>query len=206
MLVTDTAHVRPYRRVVAYKPRDESTGYHHVVTRGNNKRTIYESDEDRWYFSQRVTRVAAKYEWRIVAYALMRNHYHLIIHVGDKGLAAGMCELNTGYAVWFNGKHGRVNHLFGKRYWNRRIRTHASLMNAVRYVVQNPQRAGGHEPLEAYAWTSYAATIGLAFACMRLEREEVLALFGSTPERAVESLRAFCNATPLGGPARRQPP
>jgi hypothetical protein len=136
----------------------------------------------------------------------MNNHYHLIIHVGDKGLAAGMCELNTGYAVWFNAEHGRVNHLFGKRYWNRRIRTDASLMNAVRYVVQNPRRAGGDEPLEAYAWTSYAATIGLAYARMRIERDEVLSLFGRTPERAMGSFREFCNATPLRGHVRRQPP
>ena len=191
---------------MSYKLRDEGTGYHHVVTRGNNKRVIYESDEDRWYFCEHVTRVAAKYEWRIVAYALMKNHYHLIIHVGDKGLAAGMCKLNTGYALWFNQQHGRVNHLFGKRYWNRRIRTDASLMNAVRYVVQNPRRAGGTEPLEGYAWTSYAATIGLAYARMRLERDEALSFFGATPERAVEALREYCNASPLGGHVRRQPP
>ena len=191
---------------MAYKPRDESPGYHHVFTRGNNKCAIYERDDDRWFFSVHVTRIAAKHGWRIIAYALMNNHYHLIIHVGDKGLAAGMCELNTGYALWFNAQHGRINHLFGKRYWNRRIRTDASLMNAVRYVVQNPRRAGGDEPLEAYIWTSYAATIGLAYARIRLERDEVLSLFGRTPEEAVASFREYCATTPLGGHVRRQPP
>ena len=191
---------------VAYKPRDEGIGYHHVVTRGNNKRSIYERELDRWFFAVTVNRVAAKYDWRIVAWALMDNHYHLIIYVGQKGLAAGMCELNTAYAMWFNGQHGRVNHLFGKRYWNRRLRTDASLLNAVRYVVQNPRRAGGSRPLEGYVWTSYAATIGLAFARMRLERDELLAFFGNTPERAIESFRAFCAETPPSVSAGRQPP
>lgn len=191
---------------MAYKPRDESVGYHHVVTRGNNKRVIYKSDADREFFCMLVTRIAAKYEWRIVAYALMTNHYHLVIHVGGKGLSAGMCELNTGYAMWFNAKHGRINHLFGKRFWNRRIRTDASLMSAVRYVVQNPRRAGDPGPLEGFAWTSYAATIGLAYARMRLERDEVLEFFGDEPARAIEAYREFCSAAPLTGPVRRQPP
>ena len=186
--------------------RDESPGYHHVVTRGNNKRAIYESDRDRWFFCLHVDRVARKHGWRVIAYALMKNHYHLILSVGEQGLAAGMCELNSGYAVWFNAQHGRINHLFGKRYWNRRIRTDASLMNAVRYVVQNPRRAGGSKPLEAYVWTSYAATIGLAFARMKLERDELLAFFGRSPESAIASFRVFCSTTPLAGHVRRQPP
>ena len=75
-----------------------------------------------------------------------------------------MCELNTGYARTFNANHGRVNHLFGKRYWNRRITTDASLWNVVRYIVQNPRRAGGKGSLEGFRWTSYAATIGLGLA------------------------------------------
>ena len=191
---------------MAYKPRDESSGYHHVVTRGNNKQVIYKSERERWFFCEQVTRIAAKYEWRVVAYALMKNHYHLVLHVGDKGLAAGMCELNTGYALWFNAQHGRVNHLFGKRYWNRRIRSDGSMMSTVRYVVQNPRRAGGTRPLEGYVWTSYAATIGLAYARMRLERDELLAFFGRTPEHAVAAFREFCTANPLGGHVRRQPP
>jgi putative transposase len=186
--------------------RDERPGYHHVITRGNNKRVIYKVDEDRWFFCITLDRIAKKHGWTVLAYCLMKNHYHLVLSVGDRGLAAGMCELNTAYALGFNSRHGRVNHLFGKRYWNRRIKTDASLMNAVRYVVQNPRRAGGSKPLEAYVWTSYAATIGLAFARIKLARDEVLAFFGQTPERGVEEFRNFCTATGFSGPVRRQPP
>ena len=79
--------------------RDESPGYHHVVTRGNNKRSIYLDDHDREFFCWTVIRIAKKYGWTVLAYCLMDNHYHLLISVGEKGLAGGMCELNSGYAT-----------------------------------------------------------------------------------------------------------
>jgi len=186
--------------------RDESPGYHHVVTRGNNKRRIYLDDRDRAFFCLAVTRIAKKYDWTVLAYCLMDNHYHLLISVGGKGLAGGMCELNSGYAQMFNVWHERVNHLFGKRYWNRRIKTDASLWNVVRYIVQNPRAAGAAETLDGYRWSSYSATIGLALADIELARDEVLRFFGRIQEAAVDVFRMFCKATPLGGPVRWQPP
>ena len=192
--------------LVSYKPRDESPGYHHVVTRGNNKRVIYLDTRDRLFFCATVDRIAEKYGWTIIAYCLMRNHYHLIIRVGDKGLSKGMCELNTAYAIHFNVWHERVNHLFGKRFWNRRLRSEGSLFNAVRYVVRNPVMDGGKRPLESYTWTSYAATIGLAFSHMKLARDELLELYGRTPDIAVAEFCASCSRPVPRGHHRWQPP
>ncbi len=163
-------------------------------------------DRDRSFFCLTVDRVAKKYGWTVVAYCLMRNHYHLVIWVGDRGLADGMCELNTAYAIHFNVWHGRINHLFGKRYWNRRLRSEGAVQNAVRYVVRNPVAAGEPGPLEACRWTSYAATIGLAYADMKLDRDGLLPFFGRTPERAVDEFREFCSRPVPRGHDRWQPP
>jgi len=191
---------------MSYKPRDESPGYHHVVTRGNNKRVIYEDNRDRLFFCLIVDRVGLKYGWTIVAYCLMSNHYHLIIRVSEKGLSDGMCELNTAYAIHFNVWHGRINHLFGKRFWSRRLRSEGALFNGVRYVIRNPLFDGGKRPLESYRWTSYAATIGLAFCDMKLARDELLEFYGRTPDEAIAEFRASC-ATPVPrGHERWQPP
>jgi putative transposase len=186
--------------------RDESPGYHHVITRGNNKQRIYLEDRDRVFFCLTVQRIARKYGWTVLAYCLMDNHYHLLLSVGEQGLARGMCELNTSYALTFNSIHGRVNHLFGRRYWNRRITTERSLMAVARYIVRNPRRAGITDRLEGYRWSSYAATIGLAFADLQLAREELLAFFGASPERAVEAFRVYCLDDGQSGPVRWQPP
>jgi REP element-mobilizing transposase RayT len=177
-----------------------------VVTRGNNKRTIYEVDRDRLFFCLTVDRVAEKYGWTVIAYCLMRNHYHLIVRVGEQGLSKGMCQLNTAYAVHYNAWHGRINHLFGKRYWSRRLRSEGALFNGVRYVVRNPVHDGGKRPLESYRWSSYAATIGLAFADIRLGRDELLEHYGRTPQEAVAEFRASCARPVPRGHERWQPP
>jgi REP element-mobilizing transposase RayT len=177
-----------------------------VITRGNNKRAIFVEDGDRAFFCLTVTRIARKYGWTVLAYCLMDNHYHLVLSVGVQELSRGMQELNGGYATTFNLAHGRADHLFGRRFWNRKITTHASLLNTVRYVVQNPRAAGGSKKLEEYAWTSYAPTLGLAFPPIALARDELLAFFGSSPKHALDEFRMFCSARPLASHGRSQAP
>ena len=198
-----------YPGCVTYKPRDERAGFHHVVTRGNNKRTIYARDADRTFFIELLLRVAARHRWTIFAYCLMRNHYHLVIEIGDEGLSKGMCELNTAYALEFNRRHGRINHLFGKRYWSEPKPTERLMLNAVRYVLQNPLRAHRKKPLASYRWSSYRATIGLALAPSRLGTGELLAYFGTDPKKAIAHFRRFIEDTAPDDPdarEKRQPP
>ena len=100
---------------MAYKPRDERPGYHHVVTRGNNRRTIFRADPDRRFFFDHVGRLAKKYGWTIVAYCLMDNHYHLVVETPLPNLPSGMRQLNGLYAQWFNRRYERSGHLFQAR-------------------------------------------------------------------------------------------
>lgn len=190
--VTVASHAAAYGASVGYPLRDESAGFHHVVTRGNNKRDIYLAQADYEAFCTLLVRKAREHGWSVVGYALMRNHYHLVLRIGDQGLSTGMCQLNSTYAATFNAFHDRVNHLFGRRYWNRRITTDTELRNVVRYVVQNPVRAGGTSPPEAYPWTSYAGTVGVAYPPIPLARDELLPLFGRTPRSAISEFAAYC--------------
>jgi REP element-mobilizing transposase RayT len=167
------------------------------VTRGNNRRPIFGDDRDRTLFCLTVTRVVRRHGWSVLAYVLMRNHYHLLVSTSDDSLAVGMHNVNHSYAVTFNARHGRINHLFGKRYWSRRVDTDASLMAAARYIVQNPRRAGNPVPLEEHTWSSYAATIGVEHARIPLARDELLPYFGRTPAIAVAGFREFCEHEPL---------
>jgi putative transposase len=196
-----------YPRGVAYKHRIQAPGFYHVVCRGNNKRTIFKNQADRQFFLDMLDRVATKYGWTLYAYCLMGNHYHLVLEVGELGMSKGMCELHTAYATEFNRRHGRINHLFGKRYWSDRLGDERRFLNTIRYVFENPRRAGRAGPLEAYRWSSYQATVGLALSTVRLARDRLLAHFAGTPSAAIAKLVEFCEApAPPERAPRRQPP
>jgi len=164
------------------------------VARGNNKRTIYEDDYDRTLFCLTVDRVATRHHWRVLAYVLMRNHYHLLLSIGERGLRDGMHDLNLTHAIQFNARHARINHLFGKRYWNRRLTTDSSVRHAARYIVLNPSRAGSRNAPEVEPWSSYGPTVGVVFPRIKLALDELLPFFGDTPEDARETFREFCTA------------
>jgi putative transposase len=190
---------------MAYKHRDESPGVHHITCRGNNKRSIFEDDDDRNCFLRMVARVALRYGWKLHAYCLMRNHYHLVIEIDERGMSRGFCELHTGYARTYNKRHGRVNHLFGKRYWSGRLDDDASLINACRYVVRNPVRAGLVDEPAAWRWSSYRATVGLALADVPLSTNELLTAFGRRRGGAVARFRDFVTGR-IASRRRWQPP
>jgi len=176
--------------------RNENPGFHHVVTRGNNKQEIYLEDVDRTLFCLTLERVRKRYAWDVLAYVLMSNHYHLLLRIGERGLSDGMHDLNHSYAITFNTRHGRINHLFGKRFWNRELTTDASLQAAARYIVQNPCRAGLVTELSTYPWSSYNATLGLEFPHIALDRDSLLRFFGSTPGESLITYERFCADVP----------
>ena len=192
---------------VSYRLREQQPGFYHVVARGNNKQRIFLTNADRQLFLATLDRIALKFGWTVYAYCLMRNHYHLVLQVSDQGLSRGMCELQTAYAREFNKRHGRINHLFGKRYWSDRLGDNRRFLNTIRYVLQNPRRAGREGPLEGYAWSSYAATIGLALSAVKLAKDRLLAHFAGSPGSEIAALVEFCDApVPPRPEARRQPP
>jgi putative transposase len=179
---------------MAYKPRIEVPyGYYHVVTRGNNKRRIYEDEDDRENFLVVLERVARRHGWWLYAYCLMGNHYHLVVQIAEKGLSRGMCELNTAYAVSYNLRYERINHLFGRRFWSELITTDAYLLGACRYVVQNPVRAGICATCNDWAWSSYRATIGAAPARPFLAAQNVLDFVAPRSRPQVDAFRDFCS-------------
>jgi putative transposase len=186
--------------------RDQTAGFHHVVCRGNNKRDIFGDGGERSWFLHLLDGEVTWSGWQIHAYALMRNHYHLILRIEEGRLAEGMYRLNTSYATWFNRREKRINHLFGRRYWSEYIEDEARYFAALRYVVRNPMRAGHPGPLYSHTWTSYPATLGLDWPPIRIARRELLQLFDRRVAVAEAQLRRFCEAVDGPGYSRRRRP
>jgi hypothetical protein len=108
------------------------------------------------------TRVARKYRWATLAWALMKNHHHFALRLSEGGLSEGMQELHGGYSRWIHELYGqtRKGHLFRHAFYAREIEDDADLIATCTYIDLNPaSNRPTAAPLES-DWCSYAATIG----------------------------------------------
>lgn len=133
---------------------------YHVTSRGNERKPIFRDGEDRELFLEILHQITEKYNWVCHAYCLMDNHYHLLIETPEGNLSKGMRQLNGVYTQAFNRRHNRVGHIFQGRYKAILIQKDSHLLEACRYVVLNPVRAGVIQKPEDWPWSSYNATRG----------------------------------------------
>jgi putative transposase len=99
------------------QPRLDAPGtLHDILGRGIERTAIFRSDEDRADFVTRLAALARAGAWAVYAWALLPNHFHLLVRTGQRPLCQSMRQLLTGYVVNFNRRHKRSGHLFQNRY------------------------------------------------------------------------------------------
>jgi len=89
---------------------------YHVMARGNQGRAIFADDRDRQRWVETLGEACEKTGWRLDAYVLMGNHYHLLLETPEGNLVAGMKWLQGTYTQRFNRRHQVSGHLFQGRY------------------------------------------------------------------------------------------
>jgi REP element-mobilizing transposase RayT len=138
------------------------------MCRGNRQSTVFRDERDNEQFLKALGEVALRCGWRIHAYVLMGNHYHLLLETPEPNLVAGMQWLQGTYTKRFNVRHKEWGHLFQGRYKALLVETGAGnyFSTIGNYVHLNPARVRGYDfeasKLEDYAWSSYPAFIGRA--------------------------------------------
>jgi putative transposase len=142
-------------------------------------------------------------KWQCFAYCLMGNHYHLVVGTPDANISVGMHRLNGAYARWFNRLHGHQGHVFQDRFHAQLVQRDSHLLEACRYVVLNPVRAGlVGEPAD-WPWSSYRATVEALPETELLASKELLELFGTDAESGRRSFAQFVReARHDNGPSR----
>ena len=137
------------------KPRQKSqTGLYHITMRGNGKQLLFEDDEDRRRILSLIRSSIARFNIRLIAWCLMGNHVHLVLSDPDDNMSEAMHLVMSCYATWYNRRHGHVGHVFQDRFSSASISSEEYLLDAIRYVHFNPQKAGIC-PYDAYRWSSH---------------------------------------------------
>ena len=137
------------------KPRQKSqTGLYHITMRGNGKQLLFEDDEDRRRILSLIRSSIARFNIRLIAWCLMGNHVHLVLSDSDDNMSEAMHLVMSCYATSYNRRHGHVGHVFQDRFSSASISSEEYLLDAIRYVHLNPQKAGIC-PYDAYRWSSH---------------------------------------------------
>jgi putative transposase len=165
----------------------------HIMVRGIEKRDIFYDDTDRHAFLQRLEVLLQETGTACFAWALMTNHFHLLLRPSNEKLATFMRRLLTGYAVVFNLRHHRSGHLFQNRYKSVVCEEDAYLLELVRYIHLNPVRVGVVSDvgeLDGYPWTGHSVLLGNQILGGQ-NIDEVLSYFGKKVKVARSHYRKF---------------
>ena len=135
---------------------------YHVTSRGDRREAIFEDDQDREAFLSVVAQATERFDAVVLAYCLMGNHYHLVIHTHRGNLSRLMQQLNGVYTQAYNRRHNKVGHLFQGRFKSILVDENAYLLEVCRYVDLNPIRARMVRDPGKWRWSSYNAHTGRA--------------------------------------------
>ena len=174
---------------------DAPGAMHHIIVRGIDRQKIFENDEDRNHFQSRLGVILTETKTDCYAWALIPNHFHLLLRTGNVSISTAMRRLLTGYALWYNRRHRRYGHLFQNRYKSILCQEDAYLLELVRYIHLNPIRAGvvaDLKTLDRYPYCGHSVLMSNV-KCDWQNTDKVLGLFGKKSGTARRSYRRFVN-------------
>lgn len=140
--------------------KKSESGIYHIILRGINKQTIFEEEEDSITFLETLGTYKEKSGYKVFAYCLMGNHIHLLLKEENEELGIVMRRIGASYVYWYNEKYGRCGHLFQDRYKSEPVENEKYLLTVLRYIHQNPLKAGVVKDVASYRWSSYWEYVG----------------------------------------------
>lgn len=158
--------------------------------RGNAGQDIFFDKQDRSKFFVLLQEGIEKYRHRIHAYCLMTNHLHLVVQVADVPLSRIIQNVSFRYTRYINSRKKQMGHLFQGRYKALLIDADSYLLELVRYIHNNPVRAGMVKLPDEYIWSSHSTYLGKT-SVPWLTTDWVLSQFAEEKQRAVKEYREF---------------
>lgn len=158
------------------------------MLRGVNRQQIFKEGADYEKFLQILAKSQAISAFKIFAYCLMGNHVHLLFQEGSEPIEKSMKRITVRFVYWYNAKYQRIGHLFQDRYKSEPVETDAYLLTVLRYIHQNPVKAGICGSVADYCYSSYneyfsdTALIDRNFIFSILSSEEFVAFHAQSSD------------------------
>jgi len=135
---------------------ESAGGIYHVFSRGNYRTAVFRSDRTKMAFLRCLGEACERTGWRIHAWCIMSNHYHLAVATPGANLVDGMHWLLGTFATRFNRFRQERGHVFQGRYKSIIVESNEGLGPLCHYIHLNPVRAGLCDvpTLARYRWTS----------------------------------------------------
>ena len=135
--------------------KKSSVGIYHIMLRGVNQQQIFEEQEDCDKFLQVLKDCKAISGFKLFAYCLMGNHIHILLQETNEPIELLMKRIATRFVYWYNIKYQRTGHLFQDRFKSEPIEDDSYFLTVLRYIHQNPTKAGICKNVASYENSSY---------------------------------------------------
>ena len=165
-----------------------STGVYHVILRGHNQQLIFKEEEDARRFLHILEKYQKTGDYLVFAYCLMTNHVHLLIKEEKAELGTIMKRIGTSFVYWYNRKYERCGNLFQDRFRSETVEDEQYFLTVLRYIHQNPVKAGLVQEPASYKWNSYREYLG---ELNMIEADYVLGIFHPQREKAITEFEDF---------------
>ncbi len=149
--------------------KESGTGIYHVMLRGINRQDIFEDKEDYVRMLGYMQQMLEQYDEQgnrqpplctFYSYCLMSNHVHLLLKTNLKDIGSTVKPLAVMYAMYYNNKYSRSGHVFQDRFKSEPVNDMPYFVTLLRYIHQNPTKAGIVNKVGDYEWSSWKEYTG----------------------------------------------
>lgn len=172
--------------------KKSKSNIYHIILRGANRQEIFHDDEDCFKFLDILQRYKQKVQISVYAWCLMNNHIHLLVKEGNESISITMKRIGVSFVKYYNWKYRTIGHLFQDRFKSENVETDQYLVTVVRYIHQNPLKAGIVKRLEEWRWSSYLGYYDkYVYPDGLLDQHFVLRIFSIDPQVAKQLFHDF---------------
>lgn len=139
------------------KPRNfYLSDFYHIMVQGDEKKYIFSKDHFKDKYIYLLKRNSFRNDIRIIAYCIMDNHAHILLHCIDiNKISKTMAQCNTSYGMFYSKERKNVGHVFRDRYKSEAIYDENYLINCIKYIHENPVKAGIVKKCDDYLFSSF---------------------------------------------------